>query len=343
VEHEEEHDGNDDARPAFGDARAVALRFAVPSELDGLRADVALAWKVRRLSRTRARAIIERGDLRTLADVALKPSSRVVAAQDLVLWRIPPDEPVDEGVAAPRVIVDREDLLVVDKPGDLAVHPSARYLHRTLTAWLRERARSGEPLAHPCHRLDRETSGVLVCARGRDAERCVKSAFMRGEVRKVYVAVARGTIETPVVVDAPLALQGTRGLVRIRMLVDALGQPSVTEFFPLFVDEARARTVVACVPRTGRQHQIRAHLAHIGHAIVGDKLYAMGDAWFDAYTRGDADVSALEHARHALHAARLVLDDGERFSALVPEDLRALIDAGDDVWTRVESALDGLC
>lgn len=344
MEDERDEASADDGRAAFGDARAIALRFAVPSELDGQRADVALAWKVRRLSRTRARAIIERGDLRTSTDLALKPASRVVAAQDLVLWRLPPDDPVDEDAAPPRVIAERDGLLVVDKPGDLAVHPSARYLHRTLTAWLRQRAADGAAVAHPCHRLDRETSGVLVCARGRDVERRVKGAFMRGDVKKVYVAVARGALQDPVVVDAPLALQGARGLVRIRMVVDPTGQEAETALVPLVIDEQRGRTLVACLPRTGRQHQIRAHLAHVGHPIVGDKLYAMGDAWFDAFTRGEADVSLLDHARHALHAARLVLDDGDRFAAPVPSDLRGLMEGvDDDAWALIEATLDGHC
>jgi len=323
-------------RPAFTDPRAVVVHFAIPSELDGARADVALVWKVKRLSRTRAKDIIRRGDFRLASGAPLKPASRVFEAMEVALWRIPPDEP-DTDAVAPTVIAEDDELLVVDKPPDLAVHPSARYLHQTLTAWLRARA-VDDRIAHPCHRLDRETSGVLVCAKTQASERDIKRAFMNGTVTKTYLAIVRGVVDADFVVDRPLALQGSRGLVRIRMVEDALGQASETAFVPLLVDGATRRTLVACFPRTGRQHQIRAHLFCAGVPIVGDKLYAMGDAWFDAFTRGEASVEDLEHSRHALHACALRFDDGRSFSAPFPPDLRVLMPGFDDeAWSSIDA------
>jgi 23S rRNA pseudouridine1911/1915/1917 synthase len=319
--------------PAFGDPRAVVLRWQIPPGSAPIRADQHLSEKVGRLSRTRARRVIESGDLRR-AGGALKPSSTLRPGDDLELWRIPPDDP-GALPTEPGVLFEDDELLVIDKPPDLPVHPSARYLHQTLTRWLRDRAseereRSPERRrieetrpANPCHRLDRETSGVLVCGKDKSAEVRWKRGFQEGRVQKLYLAVVRGALSERQLIDAPLALQGERGLVRIRMIVDPEGLPSQTEVIPL--GPAGDRTLVACVPRTGRQHQIRVHLAHAGFPLVGDKLYAMGDAWFDAWTRGEADEAELEHPRHALHAARVALDD-ESFHAPLPADLRALVD-----------------
>lgn len=317
------HGDGDELRPAFGDPLAVAIRWVVPPDCDGLIAEELLAKKVRRLGLERARRVVRGGDLHV--DGRPLVEGEVVRKGTAVeLWRISPDDPAVP-FPAPTVLLDDDasGLVVVDKPGDLAVHPSARYLHHTVTAWLRTRG----VIAHPCHRLDRETSGVLVCARPGPAEVEWKTAFQRGAIQKEYLAVVRGLVREPLELNARLALQGDRGLVRIRMIADELGQDAHTDVEPLRVDEVRRRTLVRCVPRTGRQHQIRAHLAIAGFPIVGDKLYAMGDSWFDAFTRRaltDEDRRALDHPRQALHAWKLRFSSWS-FEAPMPAELLALV------------------
>ncbi len=324
---------NDDAGPqaAFGDPRAVCTRFRVPPDCDGKTPAAVLAHKVRRLGLERAASVVAGGDLRVADGDASRPALADEALRRgtlLELWRMPPDSVPGPEEPAPRVIARRgspgaDEVVVVDKPGDLAVHPSARYLHHTLTGWLR---REGID-ANPCHRLDRETSGVLVCACGADEVRW-KTAFSKGRVDKVYLAVVRGLPPASFTVDAALALQGDRGLVRIRMVAgdEADGaKPARTDVELVRTDGARS--LVRCLPRTGRQHQIRAHLAIAGFPIVGDKLYAMGDAWFDAFTRRaltDEERAALEHPRQALHALRVSLTD-EVYEAPLPAELDALV------------------
>ncbi len=309
------------ATPAFGDPRAVCLRWPVPPDCHGKTAVDVLAHKVRRLGLERARRVVEGGDLR-IAGRPCQTGERLAKGTTLELWRIAPDGP-DDAMTAPTVIAAEHGLIVVDKPGDLTVHPSARYLHRTLTGWL---ARQGLR-ANPCHRLDRETSGVLVCAEPGPIEARVKGAFAAGRVAKEYLAVVRGVVRQPFTVDAPLALQGARGLVRIRMIADPMGQQAATDVEPVKHDGSR--TLVRCRPRTGRQHQLRAHLAHAGFPIVGDKLYAMGDDWFDAFTRRaltDEMRAALDAPRQALHAARLSLPDlGLTYEAPLPDALVTLV------------------
>ena len=311
---------------AFGDPRAVSVRWLVPADCHGKSAAEVLAHKVRRLGLERARSVVRTGDLRSQGR-ALDVDEPLAKGIEIELWRIAPDD-IDAPFPQPRVLSEEGELIVLDKPGDLAVHPSARYLHHTVTAWL---ARRGTP-GNPCHRLDRETSGVLVCApaaapgeRARPAEVRWKRAFQEGRVHKEYFAVVCGVVTASFPIEVPLALQGERGLVRIRMIADAQGQQAHTDVEPVRTDGTRS--LVLCRPRTGRQHQIRAHLAHAGFPIVGDKLYAMGEPWFDAFTRralDDAQRAALEHPRQALHCAHISLD-GEGFHAPLPDELRALV------------------
>jgi 23S rRNA pseudouridine1911/1915/1917 synthase len=315
--------------PAFGDPRAVELRWPAPPDVWGKSALAALCARVKRLDPERARRVVEWGDLHLVIEGDL---TRPLAVDDVVprksvlaLWRLAPDQPSDL-LVPPGILHEGDGVIVVDKPGDLCVHPTARYLHNTLTAFLRRR---GTP-ANPCHRLDRETSGVVVCATDPIAERRWKIAFSEGRARKQYTAVVVGVVDQEVTIDAPLALQGTRGLVRIKVVVDVAGQRAVTRVVPLEVRGSGGgdmRSLVRCFPETGRQHQLRVHLAHIGHPIVGDKLYQMGEAWFDQWTRralNDDDRALLPCARQCLHAQRLQLDD-DVYEAPVPEDLPAAL------------------
>lgn len=308
---------------AFGNEKAICQVWTIAGDHSGIRADHYLAGRIGRISRTRAKQIILCGDFRR-QDGDLKPSQTLKAGEVVHLWRFPPNE--DElDLLSVGVLFEDEDWLVVDKPPNLAVHPTARYLHHTLTGWLKNYA-PDVPI-HPCHRLDRETSGVLVCAKNRIAEAALKTCFQRGEVEKNYLAIVRGRMSDSVMIDAPLALQGERGLVKIRMIVDLqAGMPSKTFVTPIYHDDVLNRTLVSCEPQTGRQHQIRAHLAHIGHPIVGDKLYAMGDEFFDAYTRKDLGdrIQELEHPRHALHAHRIsFVFNGKKlkFQSPMPKEL----------------------
>jgi 23S rRNA pseudouridine1911/1915/1917 synthase len=316
IDHDD-HDDHDDhgAEPerrqrAWGDPRAVVMRWAVPPDGHGLDGAGALAHKVRRLGRERAASVVAAGDFRVVEGGVSRPiaaDERLAKGTLVEVWRLPPDDPADI-VEEPGVLLQQDGLIVVDKPGNLAVHPTARYLHATVTSWLRRR---GTP-ANPCHRLDRETSGVLVCADDRDVERRWKMAFAAGRVQKTYMAVVDGVLDAACTIDRPLALQGERGLVRIRMVADNAGQAAVTLVEPLEVSPDGRRSLVRCRPQTGRQHQIRAHLAALGHPIVGDKLYQMGDAWFDAFTRRALDAeagAALPAPRQCLHAEQVVLDD----------------------------------
>lgn len=306
------------------------LRVGV--QRDGLRADVYLALRLPRLSRQRARDIVRGGDLHRDGQ-PLKPASRVRDGDVLTLWRGIPDEPPPEEAPPLTVIHDSERLLVLDKPAGLAVHPTARYLKSTVTWLLGARAAPGERTPNPCHRLDRETSGVLVLARCLDTERRIKRAFATGLVTKTYLALVEGAPgEEAFSVDVPIAPGG--GVVSIRMEATPSAPPARTDF--RVVARLGERALLACRPHTGRTHQIRAHLALAGWPIVGDKMYGVeGPEWFARYMgceepeEARALVGTLAWPRQCLHALRLELDASLGVTPLVfeapwPADLPAL-------------------
>lgn len=221
----------------------------------------------------------------------------------IVIYRPPLPEP-----ETPRtfgVLWEDEDLVVVDKPAGLPVHPTARYYENTLTALLGERYTPKPTLTH---RLDRETSGIIVCARSRAAERGMKAQFESRRVHKQYLALVRGRVEVDeTVIDLPLELEST-GKLRNRMRIAAPGEGLTAETRVRVVAHARSTTLVAAEPRTGRQHQIRLHLHALGHAVVGDKLYGVDEALFLGFCDNGLDedmLAVLGLPRHALHAHRI--------------------------------------
>jgi len=294
-------------RPA-ADMTLKRIPVQVEADFAGWRLDLYLRQKIRRLSREQIQGIIATR-LEHGGPGKLRPATRVAAGMRFVLLNDADPEP--ETPMTFGVVFQDAELLVVDKPAGLPVHPNARYVDHTLTTLAR--AAFPDRRVDPAHRLDRETSGLLACGCNRSATRTLKIAFARGQVVKTYLALALGAPgEDRFTVTAALKLTGASG-VRVRMHAAADGLPAVTEFEVL----ARRQTpngeplaLLACQPRTGRQHQIRAHLHHVGLHLVGDKIYGRDEMIFDRFTRGaltDADRAALQLSRHALHAWRLAL------------------------------------
>lgn len=282
---------------------SVVLTFPVPRELAGLRLDRFVQNRIPRLSRTRANQIV-RACAYHADGRRRRPSDRVHEGEIVLLVRPPFEEP--EAPTSFDVVYEDEAMVVVDKPAGLPVHPSASYHKNTLTFLLRERYPEQTP--HLAHRLDRETSGVLVCARTLDDERHLKKAFERRQVKKTYLAIARGRMEHDEGrVDLPLGRPDT-GL-HLLMEVRSDGAPSRTRY--RVVARAPEHTLVALEPETGRQHQLRVHLAALGHPIVGDKLYGPegSQTFLDYIDEGMTPelASRLGHDRQALHAHLLVI------------------------------------
>lgn len=286
----------DEAEPEI-----VEIRFTVEPGCHDWRLDRYLQHKIRRLSRTKIALVIR--DTLSLNGAPVHKAGVRVHRGDAVLIRrpLPAEPPVPKNVS---VVAEGPGWIALDKPAGLPVHPTARYLHNTLTGVVKERFGPGSGL-NMAHRLDRETSGVVLFGTGPESTRALKAAFRLGQVRKRYLAIVVGDLPQAHTVDAPIG-PAPGSVIRIRMGVRPDGQEARTRFEPL--RRYGSHTLVAALPATGRQHQIRVHLEHLGLRLLGDKLYGRPDDFFLTLVEeglGPAMQAELGHPRHALHAAQL--------------------------------------
>ncbi|HEY2904092.1 MAG TPA: RluA family pseudouridine synthase [Polyangia bacterium] len=278
----------------------ISLRIEVPRECEGWRLDHFLKRRIGRLSRTRIQSIITTQV--SLSDGRRARPALAVHAGDVVLLNRP--APVEPPV--PRyfgVLFEDEDVLVIDKPAGLPMHTTAKFWKNTLVALLRERYPAEK--MEIAHRLDRETSGVLLVARHHRAASWLKRAFARRAVAKSYLALVKGQPADDGIIDQPIRLLDSPTHLMMGAAPDGL--PAVTRFRVL--QRLPGHALCEAIPETGRQHQIRVHLAGIGHPIVGDKLYGAGERLFMRACDEGVTPELLEAfdglPRHALHAHRL--------------------------------------
>jgi len=256
----------------------------------------------------------------------LKWSHRLKAGE---IIQVPSREHPEPQVEVAYRILHQDDwILAVDKGPGAPVHPVRSFRTRTVLTRLREDLK--EPGLKPAHRLDRETSGVLVFARKKRALTALMNQFRDGRVSKRYLAIVRGVPDfDKQTVDLPLG-RDPDFPVRCRMRAGS-GRPAQTEFVVLQRLEGRA--LVSAVPHTGRQHQIRVHLAALGHPVLGDKLYQEEGRPYLAMIGDRLDRETIErlgHHRHALHAESLQIQHPAtgkqlRIRADLPEDLESLL------------------
>jgi 23S rRNA pseudouridine1911/1915/1917 synthase len=307
----------------------IELDVPVPRECDGWRLDHFLKRRIGRLSRTRIQQIIK--DQITFPDGRrARPSAAVRAGEVIVIRRPAPLEP-----EVPRwfhVLHEDASVLVIDKPAGLPMHTTAKFWRNTLTALLRELY--PDERMDVAHRIDRETSGVLLVARGPEVASFLTRAFARRAVDKTYLALVKGAPPDEGAIDLPLKLLDTPSRVMMGPARAGEGLPALTRY--RVVRRFPSHALCEASPETGRQHQIRVHMAAIGHPIVGDKLYGAGEALFmrscDEGVTPELLAAFDGLARHALHAHRLTFPHPETrrdmtVESPLPEDLRAYMDA----------------
>ena len=300
------------------------FRAIVPSDLDGLRLDRALASLTPEHSRSFLAKLIDDGRVILAGRAATKPSQRVEAGQELEVDVPPPAPSTIVSQELPLTILFEDaDIVVIDKPPGLVVHPAAGHADGTLVNALLFHVKDlsgigGELRPGIVHRLDKDTSGVMIIAKHDEAHRRLTAAWNTDRVSKEYLALVYGTpSEERGTIDAPI---GRDPRDRKRMAVVPDGRRAITDYE--VVERLRYVSLLRLRLRTGRTHQIRVHLKHLGHPIVGDPVYS-GPQW-----RGIPDKKVQKvvsgFGRQALHAARIVVD-GEVFVAALAEDMRALL------------------
>lgn len=294
------------------------LHLDIPPEHAGKRLDQSLAELLPEYSRNRIQQWIDAGEV-WLGGQAASRKQKVWGGEsvDLAVLAHPSEQPYQAEAIGIDIVHEDDSVIVLNKPAGLVVHPGAGNWEGTLLNALLHHAPAlaGIPRAGIVHRLDKDTSGLLVVAKTLTAQTALVRALQARDVKRVYWAVAMGEFAPAQgSVDAPIGRHPTH---RTRMAVVENGKPARTDYRVLA--QYRQAAWVECRLHSGRTHQIRVHLAHIGHPLVGDLLYA-----------GRRRI-AVDFPRQALHAYRLgfvhpLTGQAVEWEAPMPDDLRGLIE-----------------
>ncbi|HEY0809965.1 MAG TPA: RluA family pseudouridine synthase [Longimicrobiales bacterium] len=305
-------------------------------ESNGERLDAFLAARIETISRSRAAQLIAEGHVTVNERIPKK--SEKVSAGDVVLVTLPAPEPstvTPEDIPL-NIVFQDADLIVLDKPAGLVVHPAAGHTRGTLVNALLHHIKDlsgigGVMRPGIVHRLDRDTSGLMIVAKNDEAHRVLSAALKKRDIRRRYLVAVWGHLASDEAeVDAPI---GRSPHDRKKMAVVATGRTAQTRFRRL--ERWRGADLLKAELQTGRTHQIRVHLLSIGHPVVGDNLYSpAGERGISGPGQKWARDLAKQVPRQFLHAAELAFRHPRtrevmRFSSELPPDL-----AGAAEWAR---------
>lgn len=282
------------------------------------RLDKFLAAALPQHSRARLQALIKSGQVQ-IDSKSIKKSGHILIGSESVLVRVPPAEPTDlvpEDIPLD-IIFENDEVIVVNKPAGLVVHPAVGHTHGTLIHAALAHAPQiegvgGELRPGLVHRLDKDTSGLILLAKNERAQRFLQAQFQSREVRKTYLALVDGHPATSSGrIEAPIG-RDPRERKRMAVVPAAKGRAAVSEY--RVVERFPDHALLEVNPLTGRTHQIRVHLAFLGCPVVGDRVYGKRRP-------------SLPVERHFLHAVRLTLrlpgeEEPRTFEAPLPADLR---------------------
>lgn len=328
------------------------LEFLVDADETGQRLDAIIAAKAGRLSRSRFKVLIKQGCVRVSGQVVDVPNARVNEGDTLSIDMPAAEDPEPKGEDIPlEILFEDQHLIVINKPAGLVVHPGPGNWTGTLV----------NALIHHCgdslsgiggvkrpgivHRLDKDTSGVMVVAKTDDAHLGLTKQFAdhgrTNELERAYQALVWGALEPATgTIEAPIARSDNNrlkmGIVKRRDEMDERGKDAITHYKVLkrfFTNEgAPTACLVECRLETGRTHQIRVHMSHIGHPLVGDDVYGSGFKTKSAILGERAEKAVNKFRRQALFAAMLqfehpITDEVMRFEGEFPKDFDKLLNA----------------
>lgn len=308
--------------------REIHLTQTIPHEMAGLRLDQAIAKLYPEFSRSRIQGWIMTGQI--LVDGAkLRAKDRVIPGQHIVITATIADH--DQWQAQPiplNIVYEDQSLIIVNKPIGLVVHPGAGNPDQTLVNALLhyDPSLSSLPRAGILHRLDKNTSGLLIVARNIEAYTYLTMEMQNRKIKREYEAIVNGLIISGGTIDAPIARHPS---LRTKMAVIINGKPAITHYRVL--QRFRAHTHLALQLETGRTHQIRVHLSSIHHPIVGDTLYG-GRLKLPPQATEELSISLREYKHQALHAKRISLihpatKELHTWESPLPNDMQALLSA----------------
>ena len=302
----------------------IPLSFKVPIEYGGMRLDQALAKLLPEYSRSRLQEWVLQGQITVNTAVATS-KQKVWGGESLSVTPQgnPADQPYQAEDIALNIVYEDACIIVINKPVGLVVHPgSGNWQGTLLNALLHHEQALGEvPRAGIVHRLDKDTSGLLVVAKTLIAQTALVRQLQDRSVRREYLALAHGEIERGGRVDQPIDRHPSQ---RTKMAVVAGGKPAITHYS--IVESYPGCTLLRCKLETGRTHQIRVHMAYLHHPLVGDRIYIKGAQKCPEKMRQ----VLMDFHRQALHAERLGLEHPEtgewmEWQVDIPEDMQQLL------------------
>jgi 23S rRNA pseudouridine1911/1915/1917 synthase len=319
------------------------FELAADERASGMRLDRFLAQSIGSISRTRLKSLILEGRVEVNARAIKDPEYRVNASDRFSLALPEPEPAKPKGESIPLdVVYEDNDLIVIDKPAGLVVHPAAGNQTGTLVNALIAHCGAslsgigGEKRPGIVHRLDKDTSGLLVVAKNDRAHRSLAAQFAdhgrTGDLSRAYLAFVWGAPKPERgIVDAPI---GRDPRSRVKMAVRKDGREAITHYatrerFGGGKPGEAFASLVACELETGRTHQIRVHMARLGHPLLGDPVYGTGFRSKEAHLPQAARSALAKLDRQALHAFRLAFahpETGEvlEFESELPSDLKRL-------------------
>ncbi|MCC5827091.1 23S rRNA pseudouridine(1911/1915/1917) synthase RluD [Alkalimonas sp.] len=308
--------------------KQIKLTEIVPDHLYGKRLDQVLAELFPDYSRSRIKNWIQAGQVQIDGVVESKPRHKLLGGEQLAVDAELQEEVQHEAEAiALTILYEDDDILVINKPAGLVVHPGAGNQAGTLLNALLHHVPDivEVPRAGIIHRLDKDTSGVMVVAKTVPAQTALVAAMQQRLITREYEAVCHGTLTGGGTVDAPIGRHATQ---RTLMAIDSAGKPAVTHY--RVMERFRAHTRLRLRLETGRTHQIRVHMQSLHHPLIGDPVYGGRPR----PPRGASEQFRQvlrDFKRQALHAALLRLEhpmSGEtmEWQAPIPEDMRLLVD-----------------
>lgn len=299
------------------------IESAVPAEYADLRLDLYLSKRFSYLSRTAWQREIESGRVLLNGSVMLNVKKHVIEG-DRVLYN-PPSLQEPEVDFRYSIIFENDNYIVINKTGNLPVHPSGIFFKNTLVVSLEER--TGKKF-FPVHRLDRETSGAILLGKNAEAASAVQKNF--SNVSKEYIAIVRGVTAESFSVDVPIGPARNSIIKKKREAYPGAEETALTHFNRISASGEYSLVKARLV--TGRMHQIRVHLKYSGHPIVGDKMYSDDETIYIDYVESGLTPELVLRAgfhRCALHSSLIVFYDSyekieKHVSAPLPDDMSSL-------------------
>ncbi|MGR3178270.1 MAG: RluA family pseudouridine synthase [Candidatus Anammoxibacter sp.] len=309
--------------------------LTVKHEFNGKRIDKYLVSRFHEYSRSFIQGLISNGDIK-VCDRTVK-SSYEIKRDDVITLKLPEFTDDDDGIEPENIpldiIYEDDHILIINKPPNMVVHPARGHARGTLVNAIKYYCNNlsgmnGHLRPGIVHRLDRDTSGVIIVAKTDYSHGAIAKQFESRKVRKRYIAVVEGLVDFDSdVIRLPI---GRHQRFREKMAIRYdTGKPATTRYE--VVERFKKHTMVYVFPRTGRTHQIRVHMKYIGHPVVADLFYGNNNsALYSDKSENETDESKPLIGRHALHASKIefdhpVLNKSMVFEAALPADMNNLI------------------